>query len=45
MWATTGRIPPINALAVMFAFISASQFVLFAMWFDMEANRDLKVSV
>jgi glycosyltransferase involved in cell wall biosynthesis len=45
MWATTGRIPPINALAVMFAFISATQFVLFAMWFDMEANRDLKVGV
>jgi glycosyltransferase involved in cell wall biosynthesis len=40
MWATTGRIPPINALAVMFTFISASQFVLFAMWFDMETGRE-----
>ena len=42
MWLTTGRIPPINALAVMFSFMSASLFTLFAMWFDMEANRELK---
>lgn len=41
-WFTTGHIPPINALAAMFSFISASQFTLFAMWFDMEANKDLK---
>jgi hypothetical protein len=27
----------------MFSFISASQFSLFAMWFDMEANKELKV--
>ncbi|MFP4039051.1 MAG: glycosyltransferase family 2 protein [Desulfosudaceae bacterium] len=42
VWSATGHIPPINALAAMFAFISASQFTLFAMWFDMEANKDLK---
>ncbi|MFP4444816.1 MAG: glycosyltransferase family 2 protein [Desulfosudaceae bacterium] len=42
IWYATGHIPPINALAAMFAFISASQFNLFAMWFDMEANKDLK---
>ncbi len=42
IWYATGHIPPINALAAMFAFISASQFTLFAMWFDMEANKDLK---
>jgi glycosyltransferase involved in cell wall biosynthesis len=41
-WYVFGNIPPINALAAMFAFMSASLFTLFAMWFDMEANRDLK---
>lgn len=41
-WYAVGHIPPINALAVMFSFMSASLFSLFAMWFDMEANKDLK---
>jgi len=41
-WYIFGHIPPINALAVMFSFMSASLFTLFAMWFDMEANKDLK---
>lgn len=41
-WYTFGHIPPINALAAMFSFMSASLFILFAMWFDMEANKDLK---
>lgn len=35
-------IPPINALAAMFSFMSSSLFTLFAMWFDMEANKNLK---
>jgi len=35
-------IPSINALAAMFSFMSASLFILFAMWFDMEENKDLK---
>ena len=43
MWYLTSHIPQINALAAMFSFMSASQFTLFAMWFDMEANKDLKV--
>ncbi len=42
MWGVKGYIPPINALAAMFSFMSASLFTLFAMWFDMEANKDLK---
>ena len=42
IWYLTGDIPDINALAAMFSFMSASQFTLFAMWFDMEANRNLK---
>jgi len=42
LWFATGHIPPINALAAMFSFMSAAQFALFAMWFDMESNKDLK---
>lgn len=41
-WYFNGNIPSINALAAMFSFMSASLFTLFAMWFDMEANKDLK---
>jgi len=42
-WIYLGlNIPPINALAAMFSFMSASLFTLFAMWFDMENNKDLK---
>lgn len=41
-WMVFGKIPDINALAVFFSFISGSQFTLFAMWFDMESNKDLK---
>ena len=43
-WYMFGHIPPINALAAMFSFMSASMFTLFAVWFDMEANKDLKGS-
>lgn len=43
VWIATAHIPKINALAAMFSFMSASQFILFAMWFDMEANKHLKV--
>jgi len=41
-WWLLGSIPPINALAAMFTFMSSSLFIIFAMWFDMEANKDLK---
>jgi hypothetical protein len=37
-----GFFPPIRSLSMMFSFVSASQFTLFAMWFDMEANKELK---
>lgn len=37
-----GYFPPTGSLATFFAFTSASLFTLFAMWFDMEANKDLK---
>jgi hypothetical protein len=42
IWIVQGHIPPINALAAMFSFMTAVQFVLFGMWFDMESNKDLK---
>jgi len=42
LWIIAGHIPPINALAAMFCFMSSAQFTLFAMWFDMEGNKDLK---
>ena len=45
VWIATGRIPPINALAWVLCMISATQFGLSAMWFDMEVNRDLKVTL
>ena len=35
-------IPPINALAGMSSVIAGLQALFFAMWFDMEYNRDLK---
>jgi len=44
LWWISGDIPPINALAVIFTFMSASLFGLFAMWFDMSSNENLKVT-
>lgn len=41
-WGESGRIPAINALTVVFVSLLAFQALLFAMLFDMEANRDLK---
>lgn len=42
VWYDTGLIPKVNALAAMFSFMSSSLFTLFAMWFDMESNKELK---
>ncbi len=39
---TTGSLPPINTLTMLFSFMSSALFTLFAMWFDMESNKDLK---
>lgn len=41
-WYLTGLIPKVNALAIIFFGMSSIQFTLFAMWFDMESNKDLK---
>ena len=37
-----GNIPPISALALMSSVIAGLQSLFFAMWFDMENNRDLR---
>jgi glycosyltransferase involved in cell wall biosynthesis len=41
-WMAGGNIPPINALALMFTVITGVQSLFFAMWFDMEYNKDLR---
>jgi len=41
-WYIVGQIPAINALAAFFSFTSANMFILFAMWFDMETNKELR---
>lgn len=41
MWWDSGRIPPVNFLTVVFFSILGFQCVLFAMLFDMEANKHL----
>lgn len=39
----TGRLLPINSLAIIFVTLTGLQFLLFAMWFDMDNNRHLRV--
>lgn len=42
VWLQTSEIPAINALSLLFTLIMGSQSFFFAMWFDMEYNRDLR---
>ena len=42
IWIFYSHIPSINALAAFASFLASAQFSLFAMWFDMEANKHLK---
>ena len=42
IWLKVGAIPQINALGVGFALVAGLQCLFFAMWFDMENNKDLK---
>lgn len=41
VWQTS-NVPPINMLAFMFTAITGVQFLLFAMWFDMDSNKHLR---
>lgn len=42
IWAVTGNIPDINAMALVFTVISGLQTLFFGMWFDMEYNKRLR---
>jgi hypothetical protein len=42
VWVTNGYVPEMTALSVLFCTVLGFQSLLFAMLFDMEANRDLK---
>lgn len=42
LWPIYGFIPSTSFLAWMFATITSLQFILFAMWFDMDYNKDLR---
>ena len=39
----TGRVAPINMLAIILVSITSLQFLLFAMWFDMDYNKELRI--
>jgi glycosyltransferase involved in cell wall biosynthesis len=41
-WIAYDHIPKVNFLAWMFAVIMGVQFILFAMWFDMDSNKHLR---
>jgi glycosyltransferase involved in cell wall biosynthesis len=41
-WILIGKIPSMNALALVFCAIAGLQLLLFAMWFDMEYNKHLR---
>lgn len=42
LWAKMGHAPELSALAWMFTFASGMQSMFFAMWFDMEINKNLR---
>ena len=42
VWAVTGNIPDINAMALVFTVISGLQTLFFGMWFDMDYNKKLR---
>jgi glycosyltransferase involved in cell wall biosynthesis len=44
-WINAGIIPKVNFLAWMMLTILGVQFLLFAMWFDMEENRHLESDI
>lgn len=41
-WIAQSHIPKVNFLAWMLCVIMGIQFVLFAMWFDMDSNKNLR---
>lgn len=45
LWARDGFVPQTTALTLSFFLITTLQSVFFAMWMDMEANKDLAVKL
>ena len=41
IWFDSSRLPPVNFLTVVFLVSTGIQFLLFAMWFDMDHNKHL----
>lgn len=41
VWANLGSVPEITFLSLVFCMVVSFQLILFAMWFDMEANKKL----
>jgi glycosyltransferase involved in cell wall biosynthesis len=42
VWIINGNAPILSSMATMFFFSTGLQSIFFAMWFDMESNRDLR---
>ena len=42
IWIETNNLPPINTLAFIFTAITGWQSLFFAMWFDMDYNKNLR---
>ena len=42
LWPIYGFVPSTSFLAWMLSIITSLQFTMFAMWFDMDYNKDLK---
>jgi glycosyltransferase involved in cell wall biosynthesis len=42
MWTMDGFAPPMTSMAMLFAFSTSLQSLFFAMWFDMDANKQLR---
>jgi glycosyltransferase involved in cell wall biosynthesis len=42
LWIDIGHAPELTAIAIMFLISLGFQSLFFAMWFDMEANKDLR---
>lgn len=42
LWIKTGNVPELSLISMLFAFTMGLQFTVFAMWFDMDANKHLR---
>jgi glycosyltransferase involved in cell wall biosynthesis len=42
MWIADGFAPPMSSMAMLFAFSTGLQSIFFAMWFDMDINKELR---